>query len=88
MAASASLLAYWEFNLPSGGAWLGLRPPADPAVYLGRFADGATVPLKRPAGAKGMELRIPPDRASIPWRLLIRSPSRITLCRLAPQASR
>jgi hypothetical protein len=73
-----------EFILPDGGAWLSSRPPADAGIYLGRFADGAAVPLKQPAGAEGLELRIPPDRASVPWRLLIRSGGRITVCGLAP----
>jgi hypothetical protein len=76
-----------EFILPRGGAWLGLSRPADADIHLGRFADGETVPLKQPAGADGLELRIPPDQASIPWRLLIRSRSRITVCGLAPAAS-
>jgi hypothetical protein len=76
-----------EFILPSGGAWLGLRPPTDSSVHVGRFADGPTVPLAEPAGAQGMELRIPPDRASLPWRLLITSQGRITVCGLAPQPS-
>ena len=71
-----------EFILPTGGAWLSLRPAADTGIDLGRFADGATVPLKQPPGAEGLELRIPPDQASLPWRLLIRSESRITVCRL------
>lgn len=75
------------FILPSGGAWLGLSRPADADIHLGRFADGETVPLKQPAGAEGLELRIPPDQASIPWRLLIRSRSRITVCGLAPAGS-
>jgi hypothetical protein len=73
-----------EFILPRGGAWLSLRPPADAGIYVGRFADGAAVPLKQPAGTEGLELRIPPDQASFPWRLLIRSRSRITVCGLAP----
>jgi hypothetical protein len=71
-----------EFILPRSGAWLSLRPPADAGIYLGRFADRAAVPLKQPAGAEGLELRIPPDQASLPWRLLIRSRSRITVCGL------
>jgi hypothetical protein len=73
-----------EFILPRGGAWLGLSRPAAADIHLGRFADGETVPLKQPAGAEGLELRIPPDQASLPWRLLIRSQSRITVCGLAP----
>jgi hypothetical protein len=71
-----------EFILPTGGAWL--RPAADTGIDLGRFADGEAVPLKQPPGADGLELRIPPDQVSVPWRLLIRSRSRITVCRLAP----
>jgi hypothetical protein len=71
-----------EFLLPTGGAWLGLSTPADASIYLGRFADQTTVPLRRPAGARGLELRIPPDQASIPWRLLVRSGSLITVCGL------
>ena len=73
-----------EFILPKGGAWLGLRQPADADIHLARFADGAAVPLKQPAGGEGLELRIPPDRASVPWRLVIRSRGRITVCGLAP----
>ena len=77
-----------EFVLPRGGAWLGLSQPADADIHLGRFADEATVPLRQPAGAAGLELRIPPDQASLPWRLLIRSRSQITVCGLAPRPSR
>jgi hypothetical protein len=73
-----------EFILPPGGAWIGLSRPADADINLGRFADVAAAPLRQPAGAQGMELRIPPDRASLPWRLLIRSGGRITVCGLAP----
>jgi hypothetical protein len=73
-----------EFILPRGGAWLGLSRPADADIHLARFADGAAVPLGQPAGAEGLELRIPPDQASVPWRLLIRSGGRITACGLAP----
>jgi hypothetical protein len=73
-----------EFVLPTGGAWLNLRPATDTGIYLGRFADAAAVPLKQPPGAESLELRIPPDQASVPWRLLIRSQSRITVCGLAP----
>jgi hypothetical protein len=73
-----------EFLLPTGGVWLGLSAPAGASIHLGRFADQATVPLKRPAGARGLELRIPPDQASFPWRLLVRSRSRITVCGLGP----
>ena len=76
-----------EFLLPRGGAWLGLRSPADTSVYLGRFADEAAVPLRRPPGVAGLELRIPPDRANVPWRLLIRSRSRITVCGLGRPAA-
>jgi hypothetical protein len=80
-----------EFILPRGDAWLSLRPPADTSIYtsiyLGRFADGAAVPLKQPAGAEGLELRIPPDQASVPWRLLIRSQNRITVCGIGGSAS-
>src|SRR5262245_11979980 len=73
-----------EFILPPGGAWLGLSRPADADINLGRFADLAAAPLRQPPGAQGMALRIPPDRASVPWRLLIRSGGRITVCGLAP----
>jgi hypothetical protein len=73
-----------EFILSRGGAWLSLRPDADAGIYLGRFADGATVPLKRPDGRKGLELNVPPDQVSVPWRLLIRQGSGITVCGLAP----
>ena len=72
-----------EFILPPGGAWLGLSRPVDADIHLGRFADGATVPLRLPAGAQGMALRIPLDRATDPWRLRIRSGGRITVCGLA-----
>ena len=72
-----------EFVLPRGGAWLGLSQPADADVHLGRFADEATVPLRQPAGAAGLQLRIPPDQASVPWRLLVSSQSRITVCGLS-----
>ena len=72
-----------EFVLPRGGAWLGLSQPADADIHLGRFADEATVPLRQPAGAAGLQLRIPPDQASVPWRLLVRSQSRITVCGLS-----
>ena len=41
-----------EFILPKGGAWLSLSPPADADIYLARFADGAAVPLKQPAGGR------------------------------------
>jgi hypothetical protein len=75
-----------EFLLPTGGAWLGLSAPAGAGIYLGRF-DQANVPLGPPAGARGLELRIPPDRASLPWRLLVRSPSPITVCGLVPSGS-
>ena len=73
-----------ELLLPPGGAWLGLSRAADTSVYLGRFADETTVPVRRPVGAKGLELRIPPDRASFPWRLLVRSRSPFTVCGLGP----
>jgi hypothetical protein len=79
-----------EFILPKGGAWLSLSPPAATAVYLRRFADGPGVPLEPPGGAPagtGLELRIPPDQASLPWRLLVRSPSRITACGLSGASS-
>ena len=74
-----------EFVLPSGGAWLGLRPPAGASIYLGQFADVPGVPLRRPPGAQGLELRIPADQASLPWRLLIRSQGGVTACGLARQ---
>jgi hypothetical protein len=70
-----------EFLLPTGGAWLGLGPPAGTGIYLGRF-DRPRVPLRRPAGARGLELRIPPDQASVPWRLLVSSKNPITVCGL------
>ena len=76
-----------EFLLPSGGAWLSVRPPAGAGIYLSHFADEAAVPLKQPPGAKGVELRIPPDRANLPWRLLVRSRGRITVCGLGPPAA-
>jgi hypothetical protein len=73
-----------EFILPRGGAWLGLSRPADADIHLARFADGAAVPLGQPAGAEGLELHIPSDHASVPWRLVIRSGGRITACGLGP----
>jgi hypothetical protein len=65
----------------TGGAWVGLSAPAGAAIYLGRFG-GPTVALGRPAGAKGFQLRIPPDRAGLPWRLRVRSRTPITVCGL------
>ena len=75
-----------EFLLPTGGAWLGLSAPAGTGIYVGRF-DQANVPLGPPAGARGLELRIPADRASLRWRLLVRSRSPITVCGLVPSGS-
>jgi hypothetical protein len=70
------------FTLPSGGAWLGLGATQGASVKLGRFADQPLVPLTLPAGARAAELRIPPDRASEPWRLLVGARGRITVCGL------
>lgn len=69
-----------EFSLPSGGAWLKVGPLTDASVKLGRFADEPLVPIPLPRGAGATDLRIPPDRASIPWRLLVRSRGPITAC--------
>ena len=75
-----------EFLLPPEGAWLGLSRPAGTSVFAGRFADETTVPLRRPVGARGLELRIPPDQASLTWRLLVRSRSPFVVCGLAERA--
>jgi hypothetical protein len=71
-----------EFTLPSGGAWLGLGEPRGSSVKLGRFADQPLVPLSLPTGAPAVDLRIPPDLASDPWSLLVRSRGPITVCGL------
>jgi hypothetical protein len=75
-----------EFVLPPGGAWLSLSRPVGSSVFLGRFADETTVPITRPVGARDLELRIPPDQASVPWRLLVRSRSPFSVCGLAGEA--
>jgi hypothetical protein len=69
-----------EFILPSGGVWFSVRPPV--GIYLGRLADRPAVPLRQPPGVEGLELRIPSDQVDLPWKLLIRSPDRITACGL------
>ncbi|HEY1237575.1 MAG TPA: hypothetical protein VGE91_04510 [Solirubrobacterales bacterium] len=72
-----------EFVLPEAGAWLGLGRPAGASVFLARFADETTVPIRLPAGARDLELRIPADQASVPWRLTVRSRSPFSVCGLA-----
>jgi hypothetical protein len=36
-----------------------------------------------PAGVRAVDLRIPPDRANGPWKLLVRARGRTTVCPLA-----
>ena len=72
-----------EFILPRGGAWLGLCHPPTPVSTSGASRTRRPFRSSSPPGVEGLELRIPPDRASVPWRLLIRSRSRITVCGLA-----
>jgi hypothetical protein len=72
-----------EFVLPTGGAWLSLSRPAGASVFLGRFGDETTVPLRRPVGARSLKLRIPSDQSSVPWRLLVRARHPFGVCGLS-----
>jgi hypothetical protein len=71
-----------EFTVPPGGVWLGLDSLRSASVKLGRFADQPLVPVPLPPGAHATSLGIPPDRGSIPWRLLVQARGPIRVCGL------
>ena len=75
-----------EVTLPSGGTWLDLRETGGMSLRLGRFADRPTVPLSPPTGSEGVDLRIPPDQSTIPWRLLVPPEDSIPMCGLEPSS--
>jgi hypothetical protein len=69
------------FELPPGGALLGLGPKPPTTIGLRRFADSyATVAV--PPGARWVTLRIPQDASSQPWWLAASSPGPVTSCPL------
>jgi hypothetical protein len=72
-----------ELTLPEGGAWIGPGPLSGATLSLGRFGDRPTIPLTPPAHKGAAALRIPPDRAGVPWRILIESQRPVTVCGLA-----
>ena len=71
-------------TLPSGGASLDLRRSRGRTLLLGRFAERPAVPLAPPAGAAAADLRIPADRSTLPWRLLVPPGVSIRMCELVP----
>jgi hypothetical protein len=78
-AATQPLLA--ELDLPAGGAWIGGDHLGDATFTLGRFADPPIARLTPQVGnSAGAALRIPPDRAGVPWKLQIASRNPVTVC--------
>jgi hypothetical protein len=69
-------------TVPPGGVWLGLSSLHDASVKLGCFAKQPLVPVPLPPGDHAAALRIPPDLASMPWRLLVRARGAIRVCGL------
>jgi hypothetical protein len=70
-----------ELDLPAGGAWIGGDDLGDATFTLGRFADPPIARLTPQVGnSAGAALRIPPDRAGVPWRLQIASRNPVMVC--------
>jgi hypothetical protein len=68
------------FELPRGGAVL--RAGGDTPVSLRRFADRAVVPIGNLRANQPAELRIPADRAKLPWELWASESVPLTICPL------
>ena len=67
-------------ELPRGGAVL--RAGGNTPVSLRRFADQAVVPIGNLRANQPAELRIPADRAKLPWELWASEPVPLTVCPL------
>jgi hypothetical protein len=76
---SPQLLAY--FPLPPDGGLIHARSHEPVEVRLNRFAkDGDGVTIGQIEPGSWVELRVPPDNASVPWRILVNG--RVTVCSL------
>jgi hypothetical protein len=72
-----------ELALPPGGAWLAGDHLQAAAFKLARFADPPAARLKPFAGVgEAAVLRIPADRAGVPWRLQVAAFRSVTVCGL------
>ena len=65
--------------LPPGGAMLQLSQVGVTSMRIRRFAS-QWLPLGTPSGGSPFELRIPPDRSSVPWRLQLSGSAPVRVC--------
>jgi hypothetical protein len=70
------------FQLPPGGAVIGLTGAPPPQMALRRFGDAFGAPLNMPPGAKWVTLRVPSDSSPLPWYGAISTPAPVTVCTL------
>jgi hypothetical protein len=71
-----------SFKWPVYLRGFGLRSTAPMQLQLGRFSESFPIELGESAPGQWVELRIPTDLATRPWRLRATGQGRLTLCRL------
>lgn len=57
-----------------------LRPTSDVQVVMGRFGDGAGVPVGEAAAGRTTELAVPSDGSDLPWRIGFAGTGAVRVC--------
>jgi hypothetical protein len=71
-------------TLPRGGVSIAAQRLGEMGISVGRFAELPAVPLEMPEAGHYASLAIRDDGVAVPWRLIVYSSERVSLCGLGP----
>jgi hypothetical protein len=70
------------FELPAGGASIGVAGGRSGTVTAGRFADSPSAEVGTVSSAEPAALRVPPDASPVPWRAAVTGARSVEVCAL------